>query len=117
MFRFTIRDVLWLTVVVGLVICLIRDREAARRSAHRQLQVEILRDVVSKQAKQIQDDWERIDALTSTIDELRPPSGRPTLGPGYRWKRTSAGLVITREPLPVVEDRLADSYEHFQPVP
>ena len=30
MFRFTIRDVLWLMVVFGLAICLYRDRTAVR---------------------------------------------------------------------------------------
>ena len=32
MFRFTIRDVLWFTVVVGLAICWFSERSAHRRA-------------------------------------------------------------------------------------
>jgi hypothetical protein len=117
MFRFTIRDVLWFMVVVALSICLLREREAAQQSAHRQLQVEILRDLVSRQDQQIRDDWDRIDRLTSKIDEWNPPAGRPKLGPGYRWKQTMAGVVITPEPVPVVDDGPTDSWQHISPGP
>jgi len=73
MFRFTIRDVLWLTVVVALACTLLLSFRERRRMASRLRELERAADVT-----------EHVRTERALIDELQRVTGRPMRTMRYR---------------------------------
>ena len=90
MFRFTIRDLLWLTVVVGLAIAHWKDRSELSRSAAKLSETQNTLGVVAERRKWAEDGRDELSSLLTKYgwSSVRDPSGNLDLVP--QWSSVSA---------------------------